>query len=127
MRIKFTSINGGSHARPFVGRNPLGQQSVRARHNRPLAQTLNEAHERQPEDAALARSDRHCERKHRVDQHAVAEEAQRTVLLGQHAEGDLGDDVAIEERGQDEALGCGAPGEFTTLGGLLDTRNGEEC
>lgn len=92
---------------------------MRARHNWSLAKALNEAHERQPNGASLAGGDRHKERKHRIDQHAVAEKPERTVSLGQNAERNLGDDVTVEERGQDHALDGRCPFEFAALGHFL--------
>jgi len=65
---------------------------------------LDETHGAQTPNTSTAGSHRNQEGKHGVDQHAVAEEAQGTVLLGQYAKGNLGDDIAIEEGRQDVAL-----------------------
>lgn len=118
-----TRIDGSAHSRSLVRRNPFGQEGVSTGHNGTLAQTLDEAHSTQTPDATFAGSHRDEEGEHRVDQHAVAQEAQRSVLLGQNAEGNLGDHVAVEEGGQDIALQGRIPGELAILGIVLRGEN----
>lgn len=95
---------------------------MRAGNNGTLAQALDEADSAEAVDSAFASRHRHQEGEHGVDEHAPAEEPQSTVFLGQYAERNLRDHIAIEEGGQYIALDTGTPSELAIFSIVLRER-----
>lgn len=75
-----------------------------------LAESLNKSHCYERPNVEVG-SHRHQEAEDGVDQHADAQEVDAAVFLRQEAEGNLGDDVAVEEGAQDVALDVCFPHE----------------
>lgn len=81
-------LHDRSHTRSFMWRYPLGKKCMCAWHDGTFTQTLNEARQYQPSDAIFC-GNWHEEGKHRVDEHAPAEELKRAIFLRGNAEWNL--------------------------------------
>lgn len=104
----------GKKPEPLRSRQPDCRQLVDGGEGESLAAALHHLHgDEQPR--AGPRSHRAQQRDHGRGQQPATEDPLPAVPLGQEPAGDLGHDVAVVERAQDDALELGVPVEFALI------------